>query len=477
MPSYRYDRLSAQDAAFLSSEGPNTPMHVASVFISDAEPLRTEEGGIDIDRIRRFIASRLHLIPRYRQRIRTTPLSGSPIWVDDPHFSIDFHVRHAALPRPGNVEQLKRLAGRIIAQPLDRERPLWEIWFVEGLERGDRFATISKVHHCMIDGASGAELMTVLMSLSPDEKEPGEAPRYLPRPAPGNLELLRDEIAHYAAGPFDAARRIRHMLGEESPGEELRAALSGVREFLGQGLTMASETPFNQPIGPHRRFDSLAMSLADVKAVKDKLGGTLNDVVLATVAGAVRRYLRRRRVDPSQLDFRVSAPVSMRSEVDTATMGNRVSAWIVPLPIDEPDAATRLEHIRKTTSGLKQSKGALGADLLSAATEWTGTTLLSLGARLQNVALPANMIVTNVPGPQIPLYTLGGRLLEAYPIVPLFAQQGLGVALFSYDGRLFWGLDSDPDLVPDLADFRRDLADAFDELRTDAGLAPVTPAD
>jgi len=318
--------------------------------------------------------------------------------------------------------------------------------------------------------------MTVLMSTSPDEKEPPEAPRYVPCPPPGNLELLRDEVVQYAAVPFDAARRIRGMLGEDNPGEELRGALAGLREFLGQGLTMASETPFNHPIGPHRRFDSLAMSLSDVKAVKNKLGGTINDVVLATVAGGMRRYLRRRRVDPSQLDFRVSAPVSMRNDGDADTMGNRVSAWIVPLPIDEPDSVTRLEHIRKATSDLKQSKGALGADLLSAATEWTGTTLLSLGARFQNVALPANMIVTNVPGPQIPLYTLGGRLLEAYPVVPLFAQQGLGIALFSYNGRIFWGLDADPDLVPDLADLRRDLADAFDELRTDAGLVPVTPA-
>ena len=477
MGSYRYDRLSAQDAAFLSSEGPNTPMHVALVFISDAKPLRTEEGGIDIERIRRFIASRLHLVPRYRQRIRTTPLSGSPIWADDPHFSIDFHVRHAALPRPGNAEQLKKLAGHIIVQPLDRERPLWEIWFVEGLERGDRFAASWKIHHCMTDGTSGVELVTMLMSLSPDEREPGEVSRYVPRPPPGNLELLRDEVARYAAGPLDAARRIRDMLGEEKPVEELRGALAGLREFLGQGLTMASGTPFNQPIGPHRRFDSLAMSLADVKAVKDKLGGTINDVVLATVAGGMRRYLRRQRLDPSQLDFRVSAPVSMRTDADPGGMGNRVSAWIVSLPIDEPDAVTRLEHIRKTTSDLKQSKGAFGAALLSAATEWTGTTLLSLGARLQNVALPANMIVTNVPGPQAPLYTLGGRLLEAYPALPLFAKQGLSIALFSYDGRIFWGLTADPDLVPDLGDFRQDLAFAFDELRNDAGLAPANPAE
>jgi diacylglycerol O-acyltransferase len=473
MASYRYDRLSAQDTSFLTSEGPNTPMHVASVFIAEAGPLRTEEGGLAVDRLRNFIGSRLHLIPRYRQRIEHVPVTGAAIWVDDPHFSIDYHVRHTSLPRPGNIEQLKRLAGRIASQPLDRARPLWEIWYVEGLEGGEHFASIMKVHHCMIDGASGAELMTVLMSLEPDDAlDPPDPPRYVPRPAPSTAELLRDEVLRFATGPFQAAGRIRGLLGNDDPVGELRDALRGAVEFLGSGISNADETPFNRPVGPHRSFEFLTMDLAVVKAVKDKLGGTINDIVLATVAGAVRRYLRRHRIDLRDFDFRVAAPVSVRSDED-ATPGNRVSAWIVPLPLGEPDALTRLEHIRETTAALKQSKGALGADLLSAATEWTGTTLLSLGARLQDLARPHNMIVTNVPGPQIPLYILGARLLECYPLGPLFARLGLCTALFSYDGKLFWGFIADPDLVPDLSDLRDDISHAFEELRAGAGPARV----
>jgi WS/DGAT/MGAT family acyltransferase len=313
------------------------------------------------------------------------------------------------------------------------------------------------------------------MSIEADaELDPPDPPRYVPKPPPSTAELLRDEVLRFATGPFQAADRIRSLLGNEDPGRELREALRGAAEFLGSGMSNADEAPFNRPVGPHRSFEFLTMDLALVKSVKDKLGGTINDIVLATVAGAMRRYLQRHRVDLRDFDFRATAPVSMRSDGDTA-MGNHVSAWIVPLPLDEPDALTRLEHIRETTTRLKKSKGALGADLLSAATEWTGTTLLSLGARLQDIARPHNMIVTNVPGPQIPLYILGARLLECYPLGPLFARLGLCTALFSYDGKLFWGFIADPDLVPDLPDLRDDISQAFEELRAAAGPARAKP--
>ena len=474
MASYRYEVLSSQDASFLAAEGPSTPMHIAAAFIAEAGPLRTEHGGIDIERIRAFIAARLHHVPRYRQRLAYTPLRGRPIWVDDNHFSVEYHVRHTALPHPGNDEQLKRLIGRLSSQALDRRRPLWELWVIEGLEDGERFALVSKVHHCMVDGISGAELMTVLMSLSPNESSETPPP-FVPRPTPGARELLGEDVLSLATGPVQASLRIALLLRPDRR-DELRQALRGAGDLIARGIVPASVTPLNREIGPHRRFEYFSLELARVKALKDKLGGTLNDVVLATVAGGMRRFLTRRLVDVGSLDFRVSAPVSVRSAAEKGVIGNRVSAWIIPIPIGEPDPLRRLEHIRATTKRLKDSNQALGADLLSAVTEWTGMTLLSLGTSFQNIARPHNLIVTNVPGPQVPLYLVGAPLLESYPIGPLFQNQAVIVALFSYAGKLCWGLNADAERMPDLADLREDLERAFDELASVAALAGAVTA-
>jgi WS/DGAT/MGAT family acyltransferase len=471
MASHGYEPLGAQDAAFLAAEGPNTPMHVAAVFVAESGPLHTSGGGVAIARIRDHISARLHLIPRYRQRLAWTPLRRAPIWVDDEHFSIEYHVRHTSLPKPGSPEQLRALVARITELRLARGRPLWETWVVEGLDEGNSFAMVTKVHHCMIDGMAGAELMTVLMSPSADEPSP-QAPAYVPRPALGPLELVRAEGLRLVRGPLDAIERVQHLLGSEKPGERLASALRGAAHFIGQGMVNASETPLNHEIGPHRRFEYFSQDLEAVRDVKNKLGGTINDVVLATVAGGLRRFLTYRRVDVSKLNFRASTPVSMRSDDEQGMPGNRVSAWLVPLPLDEPDPLRRLERLRETTAGLKQSDDALGADLLSAVTEWTGTTLLSLGMQLQNLARLHNVIVTNVPGPQMPLYMVGARLSHSYPIVPLFRTQALGIALFSYDGKLDWGLNADSGRVPDLPRLRRDLEESFAELQTAAGLAP-----
>jgi WS/DGAT/MGAT family acyltransferase len=324
----------------------------------------------------------------------------------------------------------------------------------------------------MVDGVSGAELMTVLMSL-----EPGEAsevpPPYVPRPAPSARELLAEDVLGLATGPVQTALRVADLLRPESRGE-VAQALRGVGDLIARGLLPASETPLNREIGPHRRFDCFALDLARVRALKEKLGGTLNDVVLATVAGGMRRFLTRRLVDVGALDFRVSAPVSVRSSAERGVVGNRVSAWIIPLPVGEADPLRRLERIRATTRRLKESNQALGADLLSAVTEWTGMTLLSLGTSFQNIGRPHNLIVTNVPGPQVPLYLVGAPMLETYPIGPLFQNQAVIVALFSYAGRLFWGLNADAERMPDLADLREDLERAFDELASVA--APVGAA-
>jgi WS/DGAT/MGAT family acyltransferase len=263
--------------------------------------------------------------------------------------------------------------------------------------------------------------------------------------------------------PLEVARRVSELLQPERR-DELGSAVRGAADLIARGLVPASETPLNKPIGPHRRFECFALELARVKALKDRLGGTINDVVLAIVAGGLRRFLLRRLVDVGQIDFRVSTPVSVRGASERGVLGNRVSAWILRLPVGEPDPLRRLERIRATTERLKQSNQALGADLLSAVTEWTGTTLLSLGTSFQNLGRPHNLVVTNVPGPQLPLYLVGAPLVESYPIGPLFQNQAVIIALFSYAGRLFFGLNADAERMPDLSSLRDDLERAFAEL-------------
>jgi len=459
-----YQRLSPQDRTFLDLEGPSNPQHIGVVALLDAAPLRTEPGGIDIDGIRRYIASRLHLLPRYRQRLAWIPLEGHPVWVDDPHFNVVFHVRHTGLPRPGDERQLKRLAGRLLSQPLDRGRPLWEMWVVEGLEGGDRLALIQKVHHCMIDGVGGVDLMTLLMSPEPlEEIEP--APPYEPEPVPGAVELLRWELERRSRALLSAAASLpRRLRDPQTLLDRIHQGVVAVAETLGAGLRSTSDTPINGPLGPHRKFDWLPMDLARLKAVKNALGGTVNDVVLATVAGALRRFLRLRRVDVDHLHLRANIPVSLRSRDERGTLGNRIALLMADLPVEEADPTRRLARVQETMGRLKRSKQALGAQVLAAVSEWTSTTLLSLAVRVSTRGRPYNLVVTNVPGPQIPLYLLRARMRACYPVVNLLPNQGLGVALFSYDGLLFWGCTADWDQLPDLHEFVGAIEESLAEL-------------
>ncbi len=467
MPNYRYDRLSAQDASFLVAESATTPMHVAGLQIFDPGDLATDGGGVDIDAIRAKTEAVLHRIPRYRQRIRWTPITGNPVWVDDRDFRLDYHLRHTSLPRPGTLEQLKRLAARVMAQQLDRERPLWEMWIVEGLEDG-RFAMVSKIHHCMIDGSSGVDLAQILMSLSP-EKEIPEPVRYVPRPPPGSVDLLRDELLRRAGLPLKALRGWRVFRREtEDLGQELRVRVRALSDLVAQAFDPPSETPINGELGPHRRFDWISMPLDEVKAVRKAAGATVNDVVLTTATGAFRRYLLHRGCDPSQIHFRISAPVSMRSEAERGRMGNRVSVWNIDLPIHEGDPVECLAQIHATTRELKSANSALGVEMIMQVAEWTPPVLLSLGA--QAIGGQINSIITNVPGPQFPLYMMGARLLEMIPVVPLLAGVGLGIALFSYDGKLSWGLHADYAMVPDLDLFAEQVRDSFVDLAARVGV-------
>ena len=449
MASYTYERLSAQDASFLLFETHNVPMHVAATLIYESGPLATPEGGVDIAAIRHATEANLHRIPRYRQKLAWIPIENHPVWVDDRDFKLDYHVRHTALPRPGNEAQLKALSARIMAQKLDRARPLWESWVVEGLE-GNRFAMITKLHHCMIDGSSGVDLAQILMSIDPNYLPESEVPSYIPRPAPSSLDLLRDEVKRRVSFPLTVARGLRQFRAEtEDLGHEVGLRARAVGELLGWAGRSSSDTPINGPLGPHRRFDWLTMPLASVKAVRKALDCTVNDVVLTTVTGAVREFLLRRRMRPEQIDFRVSAPVSVRRDDEHGQLGNRVSSWIVRLPVEQAEPVARLEAIHAVTRELKDSKQALGVEMMMKAAEWTPGVLMSLGARAASG--PINMIVTNVPGPQFPLYMLGAKLLASYPQVPLLEGTGLGVALFSYDGKLCWGFNADYEMLPDLA--------------------------
>lgn len=471
MARYTYDRLSAQDLSFLLAENQHAPMHVGAIAILEAGPLLDDVGGVDIDRYRRGVEGLLHWIPRYRQKLVYIPFENWPVWVDDCHFDLGYHIRHIALPRPGTLEQLHELAGRILARHLDRERPLWEIWVIEGLHDGEQVALLNKVHHCMIDGAAGADLSQILFSPSSEVEESEPLP-YYPRPAPTGLELLEESLRDRLGAPLRALRlaagwlldETRSPLGAVEAGAiALAERTSALGEMLGWALRPAPATPINGELTPHRRVDWLTMPLDDVRELRRVLGCTINDVVLTIVTGAVRRYLFRRRVDPATVEFRIAAPVSVRREEHANQLGNHVSSWVVSLPIGLADPIEQLDTVRERTAELKRSKSALAFETVMAVAEYLPVGLLKRGVGLADG--PANMIVTNVPGPQLPLYAMGARLLGLYPIVPLLPGGGLGVALFSYEGKLCWGFNADYELVPNLAEFVDDVSWSFEQLR------------
>ena len=467
MSATSYERLSAQDASFLFAEDANQPMHVGGLALFDAEPLQLAGGGIDIERYRSAVESVLHWIPRYRQKIAWTPVEGWPVWVDDRRFDLRYHIRHIALPRPGSREQLSELAARIHSRRLSRAHALWEIWVIEGVEDGTQFAVLNKIHHCMIDGAAGADLSQILMSPS-DKAEATEPMPYMPRPAPSTAELLRDTAMLHAKRPFEVARDLLSSVAAPAEDDEglipnLSRRVSALREMGRYVLEPATRTPINGDLGPNRRIDWLTMPLEDVRELRRVLDCTINDIVLATVTGALRRYLFRRRIDFRGVDFRVAAPVSTRRPEHDRRQGNHVSTWVVPLPLRSEDPLERVAKIHETTETLKKSEAALAVDTIMQVGEFLPGAVMGWAAQIAGA--PANMIVTNVPGPQFPLYTVGARMLGLYPLVPLLPGGGLGIALFSYEGKLCVGFNADHELVPDLGHFVGDLTVAFEELR------------
>lgn len=473
MTDFYYEPLSYLDASFLALETRTSHMHVAGVAIFDAAPLKADDGGIDFDRIKSHILSKLQYIPRYRQRLERVPYDRRPVWIDDDQFNFDYHVRHTSLPRPGNDDQLKNLAGRIVSTKLDRNKPLWELWVVEGLS-GDRFAIIAKIHHCMIDGLSGVDLTTILLNVVPDSTIE-EVPEWTPRPAPTPMQMAVAEAARFTRRLVDGLTNVGEMVreGRDITDRAMDKSAAAINSLRSGWLTASARTPLNPEIGPNRRFDWTEMEMDDVKAVKNALGGSVNDVVLAVTAGAVRRFLRESRdYDPSHAEFRAMNPVSTRSASQRGQMGNQVAMWLVDLPISEPDPEARYQAIKKTTENLKETNQALGAATIVELSSGTPITLLSLASRVVGPRIrPFNMTVTNIPGPQFPMYLLESQMIANYPMVPLWQHHGVGVALFSYNGRLLWGVQSDYDTLPDSDEFVAALHTSFRELQELAGAA------
>ncbi|HWX44162.1 MAG TPA: wax ester/triacylglycerol synthase family O-acyltransferase [Solirubrobacteraceae bacterium] len=487
MPQRHLDRLTAVDASFLHQEGPSSHMHVGGLTLLEGPPPTLDEF---LEQIRQ----RLHLVPRYRHKLAHTHTaldSGRPVWVDDPSFNLEYHVRHTALPAPGDWEQLCNLTARIFSQQLDRSKPLWEMWLIEGLSpditgpgrpeagRGgaggppshEGFALISKTHHSLIDGIAGVDLATVLFDLSPDPPPVRHSGRaWQPNREPGTLELLaagaRGALragAELAAGVADALAHPDRALATA------REAAEGVGEIVWAVLNPAPSTPLNVDIGPHRRFRGVGCSLDDFKLVKNAFGCTVNDVVLAVVAGALRTFLISRGVRTQGLELRALVPVSVRAEDEHHhQLGNRIVAMRGPLPVYMADPLQRLRFVKREMDGLKESKQALGAEVIAGAQNFAPPTILAQASRLNFSTRLFNLIVTNVPGPQFPLYVLGRRMLEAYPVAFLPQHHALAIAIMSYSGQMNFGLLGDLDAMPDLDRFGECIAE---ELATLVSLA------
>ena len=465
------DRLSPLDVSFLYLEESTTPMHVGSVAI-----FRSPKTGFDHDRLVDLIGTRIAFVPRYRQRVRWVPgRLANPVWVDDERFDLSYHVRRSALPRPGSVEQLAELVARVQSRPLDRHRPLWEMYLVEGLS-DRRFALITKTHHAMIDGIAAVDIGQVILDTRPDARD--RAPdTWRPAPEPSPVELMAGAIAETVRRPtavLDAVRggvsEVRHTVGR------LAGAAGGLLAAATSAARSAPESPLNTEIGEQRRYAMVALDLDDHRRVRkahDRGGEdvTVNDVVLATIAGALRAWLltRGEKVAPSTT-VRALVPVSVSPAPGEAAgapvAGNRVASYLVELPVGEPSPVMRLHQVSYRMRAHKETGQAVGAQALVGLAGFAPPTLHALGARVASGLSRRwfNLVVTNVPGPQQPLYAGPARLLESYPVVPLARGQVLSVGITSYDGRVFYGLNADRDAMPDLAVFAQCLDDAVAEL-------------
>ena len=453
------DRLSGLDSSFLHLERGPAHMHVASTTLFEGPPPSYDELCEHID-------SRLHLVPRFRQKLRMVPFGqGRPKWVDDPQFNLRYHIRHTALPSPGSEEQLRTLAARVFSQRLDRSKPLWEMWLIDKVE-GDRFALVTKTHHALVDGVSGVDITTVLFDAARDPESVPQAEPWTPRPEPSDAQMLGEALVERATSPAEIARGVRRLF--RAPRRMARAAVDAAEAAgaFARASFSAPSSPFNVPIGPYRRFATVSVDLAEIKQTKNVAGGTVNDVVLTAVAGALSRYMRAHGHSTRGLELRAMVPISVRADEEHGALGNRVSSYMAPLPIWCDNPLKRLRLVSETMGDLKQSKQAVGATLMTELADFAPPTIAGQAARLQAGQRFFNLVVTNIPGPQFPLYLLGRELEAIYPMVPLAKRQAVCFGIMSYNGKVNFGLIGDYVALEDLDVLAADLEASLAELAT-----------
>src|SRR6476659_10303100 len=459
------DRLTAVDASFLTNESSSSHMHVGAILIFEGPPPKYTD-------LVEHVRSRLPLVPRFRQKLVVPPLEACrPLWADDVNFNLTYHIRHTALPEPGGEEQLKKLAGRIFSQQLDRSKPLWELWLAQNLER-DRFAILTKTHHAMVDGISGVDIGTVLFDLEREAEPMRLEDDWVPQPEPGTTELVARGVADFVATPVKLAERAVDVVrNPETTARKLVEGLEGVGEIVSAFADPAPDGPLNEGIVPHRRYVWARSELATFKAIKDALGGTVNDVVLAVVTVALREWLHGRGIRTEGLELRALVPVSIRGEDERGNLGNRIALMRGPLPVYIEDPVRRLRTISDAMAGLKRSKQALGAEVISRFNDFAPPTILAQASRINFSTRLFNLIVTNVPGPQVPLYVLGRAMEEIFPVAFLPQNHALAIAIMSYNGRIGFGLLADYDSLEDVELISEGISASLAELEEAAAAA------
>lgn len=457
-----HDRLTPLDSSFLYMESPTGHMHVGAVSFLEDVSLTDEE-------ITRHIENRLSIVPRYRQKLAWVPGNqGRPVWIDDPHFDIKNHVIFTGASKPGSEREVLKLASRLLSRPLDRRRPLWEMWVVN--MSGDRFAMISKTHHCLVDGISALDIGTAIMDLTRDAPQIAPEP-WQPRPEPSRWQLLSEALVERATQPREmvrtarAATRTPRALADK--GKDLAR---GLLSYSKTGLDPAPRTSFTKPIGPHRRFDVVRAELAELKKIKNRFRCTVNDAILAVVTGALRRFMISRHDPVDGVRLKAMVPVSVRATSERNTYGNKVSWVVADLPVGLARGEDRIRTVHESMVGLKESKQAVGAEFWFKLSEYAPPTVLALAGRtIGSLQRMCNLVVTNVPGPQFPLFFRGSQLLEAFPVVPILGVTSLGVAILSYNGKVLIGLNADWDLFPDLDQLADYVRESLRELSALAG--------
>ncbi|HEV8563530.1 MAG TPA: wax ester/triacylglycerol synthase family O-acyltransferase [Actinomycetota bacterium] len=451
------ERLTSLDASFLYLERPAMHMHVAGLSVfgprPDGTPLRYED-------VERTMEDRIHLAPRLRQKVMTVPGNlARPVWADDDRFDLDFHLRRSAVPRPHGRTQLERAVGRVLSRQLDRSKPLWELYVFEELQ-DDRTAVLLKMHHAMTDGISGMLIASALFDLAPGASAPPPAAPWNPEPVPSASDLVRDAILEQVANPFGIAEYLVRTPSEAVG--KIGTAVAGVRALAGMGRSPRG--PFDVQIGPNRRFAMTEAPFERFRDIKRTLGGTVNDVVLACVAGGLQDLLRARKEPTRGRTLRVMVPVSVRSQNEQRDVGNRVAPAFVDVPVGAMSAKRRLARIREATAALKVSPMAVGAGTIIGWGAYAPPALHAAAARLASRGRWFNLVVSNVPAPQVPLYLAGARLAASYPSMPLNVNAALSIACTSLAGSMAFGLTADWDAVPDLDVLVRGIDDALADL-------------